>query len=60
MRRALSSNSRCARELWDRIGRDVTSVGFRANGSLALAARLDEWEVMACVVDHADASRRGR
>ncbi len=48
-----------ARELWDRIGHDVTSVGFRANGSLTLAARLDEWEVMACVVDRADASRRG-
>jgi len=48
-----------ARELWRGIGSDVASVGFRANGSLTLATRPDEMEVMTCVAARADSPRRG-
>ena len=47
-----------ARHLWQEVGKDVPSVGFRANGSLTLANRPDEMDVLECVSARADAAKR--
>jgi FAD dependent oxidoreductase TIGR03364 len=41
------------------MGHDVPSIGFRANGSLTLASRPDEMEVLACANARDDAATRG-
>ncbi len=48
-----------ARQLWQEIGNDVPSVGFRANGSITLASRPDEMEALGCAANSADAAQRG-
>jgi len=47
-----------ARELWRDIGELVPGVGFRANGSLTLAVRPDEIEVIEKAVAMSDATER--
>jgi FAD dependent oxidoreductase TIGR03364 len=47
-----------ARELWRGIAEVVPGVGFRANGSLTLAVRPDEMEVIEKAVAMSDASER--
>lgn len=48
-----------ARELWERIGRDVPDAGFRANGSLTVARTEAELAVLADVAGRPDAAERG-
>jgi FAD dependent oxidoreductase TIGR03364 len=48
-----------ARELWRTIGEAVPGVGFRANGSLTLATRTDEMDVIEKAVVMSDATERG-
>ena len=48
-----------ARQLWQVIGENVPLVGFRANGSLTLATRPDEMEVLECASSRGDATLRG-
>lgn len=48
-----------ARELWERIGRDVPGTGFRANGSLTVARTEADLAALADVADRPDAPERG-
>src|SRR5579885_2054618 len=51
--------ARRARELWEGIGRDVSAVGFRANGSLTVVRTTAELAVAADVAGRPDAADRG-
>ncbi|MFD0903198.1 NAD(P)/FAD-dependent oxidoreductase [Actinomadura sediminis] len=48
-----------ARELWERIGRDVPGAGFRANGSLTVARTDAELAALGDVAERPDAAERG-
>ncbi|MBE1533287.1 NAD(P)/FAD-dependent oxidoreductase [Actinomadura algeriensis] len=48
-----------ARELWERIARDVPDVGFRPNGSLTVARTAAELDALAGVAERPDAAERG-
>lgn len=48
-----------SRELWGEIGNDVPETGFRANGSLTLAASADEVKVLEETAAAHDADARG-
>lgn len=48
-----------ARQLWERVGRDIPAVGFRAHGSITVAQTPDELEVLTRAVCMADAAERG-
>lgn len=55
---ALSTALR-ARELWERIGRDVPGTGFRATGSLTVARTDAELDALRDLADRPDAAERG-
>ena len=48
-----------ARELWEEIGNEVGTIGFRPNGSLTIASNAAEWEVMNRAAAMPDALLRG-
>ncbi|MEV5831833.1 FAD-dependent oxidoreductase [Spirillospora sp. NPDC052242] len=48
-----------ARELWERIGRDVPGAGFRANGSLTVARTDAELAALRDLAERPDAAERG-
>jgi len=48
-----------ARELWERVGRDVPDTGFRANGSITVASTESELKVLEATAARHDASDRG-
>ncbi len=48
-----------ARELWEQIGCDVPDVGFRANGSITIAATSEEVRVLEGAAARDDAAQRG-
>lgn len=48
-----------SRELWEEVGVNLGSIGFRANGSLTIAANAAEWEVMNRAAAMPDALLRG-
>lgn len=48
-----------SRELWEEIGKEVPSTGFRSNGSLTIASNAAEWEIMHRAAAMPDALQRG-
>jgi FAD dependent oxidoreductase TIGR03364 len=48
-----------ARELWEVIGRDVTGIGFRPNGSLTVALEPEEYDALRDASALPDGERRG-
>lgn len=51
--------ARRARDLWEILGRDAPGIGFRANGSLTLAATEGEERVIEAVAHEPNAADRG-
>jgi len=48
-----------SRQLWELIGNEVGTIGFRPNGSLTIASNAAEWEVMNRAAAMPDALQRG-